>query len=704
MKRILSVVMLCAMLLTCVSSGAIGAFAAGETAVNMWFEHSTAKVKKTDVTPSGLDTYTVYLAKNDIQGAQFVLSSSEDMEGVSAAITDFTNGSATIRTELFWEYYAEAADNTPDAIPPLQGAFDLVAGESKAFYFKLYSTEDTPAGDYTATITVTDNSGNTLKNVTVSAHVWNFTLTEATSLRTAVFLDMSNTSNYAPKTTSTSKKATYKMYYDYLLENRLCAFTIPEKFYNAAAANYLDNPRVTTFKLLGDNKYLSDLTDLNNVMFSNLFNQYFSEYLVGEDGEPYLNESIKRDWFEKAFFYFADEPQAYVSGWTGDTAVKIMNKNAALKEALPYCNVRCVVPFHENFPIRNYNTETGEITYSDAIQFFLDNDAFGIWCTKPYAYMDNKYLELLPGTRTMNGIIAYEGNRDLFDVPEGLDWDAEYGQFIDRIKPYIASKNGEVLEWWYCAGSNGDSGTANVLITDTGVATAMLGWQMKQYDIEGWLYYHVNNWVKDEEYTTLDTGDSGKYGDGILVYPGKPLGYEDTVVGTLRLESLRDGIEDALMLDMYRDLTSEEDMQAMIRRVSNNVVVYTNDDDDFAATREFLGNEIERLINGGTPCEHEYNSVTETPAGVHTIGKVVHTCALCGDSYAELLDPVDSVVLPGDLDGDGSVSTKDSRAMKRILLNLLDETEVCFANADIDGDGSITTKDSRALKKILLTQ
>ncbi len=110
------------------------------------------------------------------------------------------------------------------------------------------------------------------------------------------------------------KKAAYKLYYDYLLENRICAFSMSEKFYKPAGAEYLNNPRVTTFKLLGDNEYLSDLTDLNNATFKEMFNQYFSEYTVDGNGEAVPNTEIKSEWLDKAFFYFTDEPQAYSSG------------------------------------------------------------------------------------------------------------------------------------------------------------------------------------------------------------------------------------------------------------------------------------------------------------------------------------------------------------------------------------------------------
>ena len=64
----------------------------------------------------------------------------------------------------------------------------------------------------------------------------------------------------------------------------------------------------------------------------------------------------------------------------------------------------------------------------------------------------------------------------------------------------------------------------------------------------------------------------------------------------------------------------------------------------------------------------------------------------------------DVTVVPGDVDGDGELSLRDSRQLKKVLLGTLSETEIVFANADMDGDGELSLRDSRALRAMLLAQ
>ena len=37
-----------------------------DSSISMWFEHSFKKVFTSDTTPSGMDTYSVYMAKNEV--------------------------------------------------------------------------------------------------------------------------------------------------------------------------------------------------------------------------------------------------------------------------------------------------------------------------------------------------------------------------------------------------------------------------------------------------------------------------------------------------------------------------------------------------------------------------------------------------------------------------------------------------------------
>ena len=59
--------------------------------IDLWFEHSFKKVYTSDTVSSGMDTYSVYMAKNEVENAQFVLYSDVTKDGLSASVTDFTN-------------------------------------------------------------------------------------------------------------------------------------------------------------------------------------------------------------------------------------------------------------------------------------------------------------------------------------------------------------------------------------------------------------------------------------------------------------------------------------------------------------------------------------------------------------------------------------------------------------------------------------
>ena len=62
-----------------------------DPSIKMWFEHSFKKVMTSDTTPSDMDTYTVYMGKNEIENAQFILYSDETHEKMRASIGKFKN-------------------------------------------------------------------------------------------------------------------------------------------------------------------------------------------------------------------------------------------------------------------------------------------------------------------------------------------------------------------------------------------------------------------------------------------------------------------------------------------------------------------------------------------------------------------------------------------------------------------------------------
>ena len=107
---------------------------------------------------------------------------------------------------------------------------------------------ETVAGDYSATVNIYDQDGTVIKSATVNAHVWDFELSEETACATSMSLDYYMLKN-AVTESGVNDKALYKSYYDFMLENRICAYFLPESITSNNAVAYMDNPRVTSYHL-----------------------------------------------------------------------------------------------------------------------------------------------------------------------------------------------------------------------------------------------------------------------------------------------------------------------------------------------------------------------------------------------------------------------------------------------------------------------
>ncbi|MBE6714963.1 MAG: hypothetical protein E7575_06775, partial [Ruminococcaceae bacterium] len=226
--------------------------------IELWFEHSFKKVLTQDITPSGMDTYSVYMAKNEIENAQFVLFSEETKSRMSAGVSDFTNEKGdTIPAEIYYQMYITTENldkgsvigcteensiiregETPDPIAPLDriGTFQLNGGKSQAFLIRIESDENTPSGWYSAKLDIKDAEGRIVKTATVYCYVWDFALSEETALQSSFYI--ANRTTYG---------GTYEAFYEYLVENRLMPMDMPGGFY--ATNPYLTDERVSAVRV-----------------------------------------------------------------------------------------------------------------------------------------------------------------------------------------------------------------------------------------------------------------------------------------------------------------------------------------------------------------------------------------------------------------------------------------------------------------------
>ncbi len=779
MKKIIALILSTVMLLAVASVGSmphavssdpadgyVPLVAANEdTTLQMWFDHTTHKYQKDDITSSGKNTYTIYMGKNEMEGCQFILYSADTAKtDLSAQITQFTDVSSnTLETTMFKEDYVtlEKLDptchmeegETPDPLLPYTAgtAFSLTAGETQAFYIKVKALTDSAAGDYTATLTIKDSVGNEIKKATVFLRVWNFVVRDNTSLATAFYLSSLNITNLTT--------ATYEEVYNYFLDNRICAFNMPSQPYLAASEVYLNNPRVTSFRIGGFG--YNDNNENGRYSSSRMYTA------------AYTRLSSNSEWKKKAYFYTVDEPmsQAQQSAIGNSNGQTILDVKAAYEEwSVAFPGVGQIVPFHENHPYEIYNESTRkyDVQYAsdgkaiDALRYMMDGDYIQYWCPKTNAYTPTYALEAINYDQTFATAKLRNLNWIISGNPLGTycNWDNIYGTFETRIHNYFADReaNGmDLRNWWYCAGNNGGYAYTNIIIDNTGVQNKLLFWQSRQYNIEGLLYYHMNEWTykgtggeyaddttsypSNRARVSMSASDgtyNSGYGNGILFYTGEQAGTTDEFIGTLRVENIRDGIEDYEMLTMYGELAGETAMQNVISAVSTDLVTYTEDDDLVASTRISLGNSLDALLNGGEhthtyddgvittaptctvdgvktyTCSgcgdtytepvpatgHTYDTGVITTAPTYTAkGVKTYTCSVCGNTYTEEVEMLTPII--GDLTQDGNVNALDLLKMKLYLTGKVTLNSVQTIVGDTTHDSTLNALDLLRLKLYL---
>ena len=265
------------------------------------------------------------------------------------------------------------------------------------------------------------------------------------------------------------------------------------------------------------------------------------------------------------------------------------------------------------------------------------------WLGKAYIYTIDEH----PGdwTKRINSLIheGYPGLKNLLTimVQEGYPnvdiWCPRmYELTPERLKlGKKFQREGKEL-WVYTSGPQPPFPT---LVLDWDLINCrIIPWMCWKFDLDGYLYWcinfwRVNPWKNTETYP-------GQNGGGCLYYPGR-----DGPVGSLRLEALRDGLEDYEYLWLLRDYLSmvrERGGKAppgaeRLAEVDDGIVLYF---DDFTRDPNLLYNRREKMaeiIEGLARLVSEKGEMKSGHAGVPQAGKVKvrKECPRCGKRVEE---------------------------------------------------------------------
>lgn len=559
----------------------------GEPQVRLWSAPALEKIMRDDIVedtdPASL---TIELCKNEVEGAQFIITPENGykVRSFDVEISELTNGEGQSipagDVKIYLQKYINVVNKIgsnpylhagyiPDAILPFDVAKEYgentVEGVNQGVYVTVETQPDTAAGNYTGVCTVTvDGKPYTLP---VSVTVWNFAISEEVHSQTLFQIWQDELMNGELD----SSDEMYEVYYEKLADYRISATNLPgddtlEGFVEAAK-KAAEDPRISAFAMPYTSVYIEGVgADIDYDMTE----RYLKGLIYASTEEVNL--------LEKMVYYFGaliDEPQ-YTNSY--DVAGRIFDGINALEETIA-----------------------------------ADLEDEGFFDGKSAEFRENMLDTLLniPNILTTYHTPEYFDDAELTYCPLFNEFDGE-----ENMETYQQCKEANGSIWWYgCMGPCHPYPSYHQ--DDNLLGARILGIMQFDYGIDGNLYWAVNCYSKQ----TSGTGDalrpSDPYedasrwfpdwptsGEGYLFYPGLDYGLDEPVP-SLRLEAVRDGIEDYEYLYELERLTGElsgyYDTEITTESMVSNLydrlyhgVQYIPDNENFLAVRRELASIIEQ--------------------------------------------------------------------------------------------------------------
>jgi len=243
-----------------------------EGTYSVWTAPSISNVKR-DAAPLASTAVNLEMAKREYQSGQVLLTAQGGYVNITnVEISDLTSGSATIpasEIEKFVQHYVKTTNRSnsayepgwyPDALIPyapymtLNESIQVQSGNNQAIWFTVKTDENTPAGLYTGTISITANG--TTEQVPITVRVRDFALPAENHAQTAfaVWGDWNLSYGY-PGLVENSPEYWQIMrnYYEFLLNYHVTPTYLPipwdYEHYADLAAPYVNDPRVSAYNI-----------------------------------------------------------------------------------------------------------------------------------------------------------------------------------------------------------------------------------------------------------------------------------------------------------------------------------------------------------------------------------------------------------------------------------------------------------------------
>jgi hypothetical protein len=512
--------------------------------LQVWFEPSAKKVMRDAQPRRGAGAGEMTAARNEDEACQIVLLARRDVGEVKVSATPLRRslGTTPLEVKLYKVGYVTLPKDQvayPDPLMALK-PLALAANQAQPIWLSVRVPTNAVPGDYSGKIVVSVRDKQ--QQCPVHLRVWDFDLPATPACKTAFGINAEQIALYHNVDRNTTKgqmfscgTELYAKYYDLLLDHKISGYSIPADLMSDAAAKYLNDPRLTSYLIpYMDPADVPGITDVLNIW------QPTAGTITNADArlQQLLDHLVDGGWLAKGYFYRVDEPrtpQAY------DKLVTIAER---LRKFEP--RARLLSAIHSD-------TGAGPTGALGRLKGSLS-----IWVPKS----------------------------DCLDYCRG--W---------REQLQHRRKAGEECWWYVCSGPGLPYN--NLWLDLSAMNHRLLFWQQKREGIQGLLYYCVNSWSDTDRSVPwrkpamyVDPNVT-RYGDGCLVYPGSDIGV-DGPVSSLRLEIIRDGIEDFDYLTMAERLLGPEATSAYVNRLVKTLTKYEENPSELESVRRALGEALEK--------------------------------------------------------------------------------------------------------------
>lgn len=569
-------------------------------AAAVWWCRAGHKIPRQRGLPAGRsEAAELSAAKNDYEAMQLVVragdrplveltASAGPLAGPDGAVIEARHVELS---RVYYHYVDTPTDRTgvrdwwPDALPPLDTPIDVSAGQNQPVWVLVYVPEDAAAGEYSGTVTLKAEGFSS--EVPIRLRVWDFALPRRNNLETAFGLSLGTIAEYHRLKTEEDRRQVWEKYLALMSRSRLSPYDpvpldpirvsfkpdaappraeVDFEAFDREFARVIEKHHFTNYRLrvqgMGGGTF-HDRVEPSIGPYGAGTPQYeatFADYV--RQLQEHLRE---KGWLDMAYIYWFDEPAPRDYEFVAEG----MNRLNRYAPELP----------------RMLTEEPGDNVLAGTVD---------IWCPVSYAY----------------------------DAGEAAKCRARGERF-----------------WWYvCCGPKAPYCT--LFIDHPATELRVWHWQTWQRDIVGTLVWSANYWTSSAAYpdtaqnpyedpmgwvsgysTPKGVKRPWGNGDGRFIYP--PLAAAtpeiagegpvlDAPVSSIRLEMLREGVEDYEMLHLLRTLigkrreTLSADERARYEAllevppgITADMTTFTAGPEPVHARRAEIAEAIERLSGAG---------------------------------------------------------------------------------------------------------